>query len=216
MSVGIKVSLTLADSESDIAKEIVAALKDELNSYLLQAAKNATTRVRQLFKTHIESSLTWASLKNGTLKAEFGLGNDGPEKLDFILDVWINSIFIDYKPVTGSTSFRGGLSLQMVQTDWGDVLSTDAAIITTANGQVLPWLEWLLLNGDKTIIKDYEVVMKSSSRSRSGMALMTKKQSAKWRVPPEFSGTINKNFVTEALDAMENDIVTILNEELSK
>lgn len=211
----MKVSLKLISTESEISKAIVNALKEELNTYLRDSSKKIVIKVRELLRFNIENSETWTSLQSGKLKAHFGLGTDGSEKLNSILDIWLNSVQIDYKPVTGTTTFRGGLSLQMVQTDWEDVLSSDGAIITTAIGGVLPWLDWLLIQGDKTIIiKDYDISMKPSSRSRSGMAIMVSKKGGGWRVPVEYAGTIDNNFMTNILDKLDTDITAIIEKEL--
>lgn len=216
MANDIKIKLDLVDSETKIAQEIVNALKDEINTWLRDSSKNITTELKNILYTYIQTSNTWQSLMNGDLKAHFGLGSDGQEKLNTILEIWLNSIIVDYKPVVGSSSLRGGFSVYMIQTDWEDVLSTDAAIITTSNGQVLPWLDWLLIQGDKTIIRDYEIMMKPNPRSRSGMATMVTKKGGKWRVPPEHAGTISNNFMTEILSYFDKIITDLIEKELSK
>jgi hypothetical protein len=162
----------------------------------------------------ITGSDEWQSLKGGKLRAEFGLPDDVDSRLSQILDIWIDSIIVDYKPVTGTTVLRGGITLYMLKTDWIDVISSEAASILTRAGQILPWLEWLLMMGDKIIIRNYDVVMKGGPNSRSGMALMVQKKSGRWRVPPEYAGTTNSNFVTKLLDAMTDPISTIVETEI--
>ena len=43
---------------------------------------------------------------------------------------------------------------------------------------------------------------------------MVQGKGKKWRVPPEFSGTPRNNFVTRALDSIEDDIVKLMERKL--
>jgi hypothetical protein len=80
----------------------------------------------------------------------------------------------------------------------------------------LPWLEWLLLYGGKIIVRDYRVKMGSNNRSRTGMAVMVESSGSNWRVPTEFAGTSNNNWVTRAINKIDNKILDILETELEK
>jgi len=103
-----------------------------------------------------------------------------------------------------------------LETDWQKVISMSDAYVETRGGWGMWWLEWLLTYGDRFIVKEYRVKMINSSRSRSGLALMVKDTTSRWRVPPEFSGTTNNNFITKLLDTMPDDIDNIIEEELTK
>jgi hypothetical protein len=214
MSTDIKLSLKLANSESQIANMIMQNIGFELNEVLRKSAIGIRDKLRLYFQTLIENDNTWQSLKSGTLKAHFGLP-DAEERLSTILSIWLNSIMVDYTPIrVVSTKLKGGLSINMLETDWEDVISADVSSIVTNSGEVLPWLEWLLKFGDKIIVRDYEIKIGPSVRSRSGMAIMVKKAKGKWRVPPEYSGTTNNNFVTKLLDNIDKDTQTIVENEI--
>ena len=45
---------------------------------------------------------------------------------------------------------------------------------------------------------------------------MRKRKGSKWRVPPEFSGTINDNWLTHALDQVRPKIEKIIIKAFSK
>ena len=62
----------------------------------------------------------------------------------------------------------------------------------------MPWLDWLITEGDKPIVKGYKYV--NDVIGRSGQGIMKQQNGESWRVPPEFAGDINDNFITRALD----------------
>jgi len=212
----MQLSLKLVESTSQIADLIMGEIGAVLNGVLSSSAKSIEGSIRALFVAAITGCDEWQSLKSGQLRAEFGLPDDVDSRLSAILDIWVDQIIVDYKPVTGKTVLKGGIILNMLKTDWLDVISSDAANIITRVGQVLPWLEWLLIFGDKIVVREFEVVMKGGPTSRSGMALMVKKSTGRWRVPPEFAGTTNNNFVTKLLDKIADQISDMIEIEIEK
>lgn len=209
--------IRVQESEAEIAREILNCLKSELDKALRDTALALRPIARAILGNRIAVDETWQSLHGGKLQAEFGLDSTALSGLQDILDTWLKNINVDYKPITitGST-LKGGFILDMIKEDWSDVLSSSAAVVVTKTGQVLPWLEWLLINGSKIIVRDFELVMKSSSRSRSGMALMVKKSSGRWRVPPEYAGTTNNNFMTKILEDIEDLLIQEMENEITK
>jgi len=205
----------LDDNQTEIARKILDAIKAEINSVLLSVVFALQREIRRLLEERITNSETWKSLESGQLRAEFGLPDDVTTRLQEILDIWLRQIDVDYKVLTGSSTLRGGITINMLDTDWNQVLSSSAASIVTKYGMVLPWLEWLLTYGDKAIIQDYTVLMRASPQSRSGMAIMAKQVSGQWRVPPEFSGTQDNNFITEILENMSKDIEDMIEKEFT-
>ena len=73
----------------------------------------------------------------------------------------------------------------------------------------LHWLQWLLERGDEIIVAGYEFGG-NSGRGRSGLGYMT--TGGSFRVPPQFSGTKDNNFISRALvgKAQEQAISKIL------
>jgi hypothetical protein len=94
----------------------------------------------------------------------------------------------------------GGLEIGVLQADFADILSLPEASIVDASGNVLPWLEWLLLRGDQIIIAGHQIQFGNFPNSRSGNAIMIEDDSQAWRIPPIFSGVINDNWLTRVLD----------------
>ena len=211
MQIGVK----LLETDKQVKKKILDGLKDKMRGVLRAAAVSIEPRIKNLVKFLITSSPTWVALETGQLIGEFGL-TDPRGKLNEILDIWINSISVTTKsPRKLGDTLRGGLSIHLIQGDWSDVLASRAAKQTIEDGE-LPWLEWLLKFGDTVIVRDYNVSFTPNLRSRSGTAIMVRKTGAKWRVPPQFSGTIQANFITRALEGVDQDIAKITQKEIQK
>jgi hypothetical protein len=103
-----------------------------------------------------------------------------------------------------NVGFEGGITIEAIRADYADVLALpDSTLITPEHGYVLPWLQWLLLEGNKTIIEHFKVQF--GSWGRTGGAIMRKGGS--WHVPPEHAGTINDNFITRAIAQIEPQLV---------
>lgn len=203
------------EGEKSIEKKIIQALAGEVDKMLKKAAGPIKMRLRFAVLERIKAAPEYKSLFGGRLQAEFGIRNP-QQKIEAILTTWIKSINVTLITTKKRTDkFVGGLSIQMIRGDFRDVIDLPEAKVVTAKGEVLPWLEWLLTYGDKIIIRDY-TFSANNSRSRSGLGVMMHSKGKNWRVPPEFSGTINNNFVTRALMDIDKIIDTIIEEEVTK
>jgi hypothetical protein len=203
-------NLKLIETNNEITNNILKALIPEIDSYLKQKLQYVKINLPQLIYTMLVSTDTYSSLVNGQLKYEFGIP-DPINKLDEILNIWTNNVFIDYKsPVIGAGKIKASFSVSIIRSDFADVLSNDAALVVDSlRGYSLPWLEWLLLEGNKTIVKNQQVVLKPSKFSRTGIALMQESNKS-WKVPSQYAGTIQNNWITKTIDDNEATINTFL------
>jgi hypothetical protein len=98
----------------------------------------------------------------------------------------------------------------MIKSDFSDVLGSDYAIMTdNIRGYSLPWLKWLLLDGTAIIIDNYTVTMGYNKYSRTGGAVMTRTGGA-WRVPPQYSGTMDDNWITRSIENSKDEIDNLI------
>ena len=202
------INIALSESDAAITKKIYAALAKELNLYLIQK----TPKVMERVKSDIEAALYGCpeiqSLKNGRLKADFGLTSDptGP-----IVSSILSTLNIKTEKVSAATkTFKGGFTLTMQPNDYSNILSLSASKQIIQGGSI-PWLKWLLTLGDSIIIANFGV--EYGPFGRSGMARMTEKQRP-FKVNSAFSGTNSDNFITRALSTnkttIEKSIVKVL------
>lgn len=209
----MKFSVKLLDTDADIKKKIITALKEDIDSTLNKAIPQINTQIQSVLKQAIQNQPEYQSLLSGQLRLEFGIPNPSPA-VTAIINQWISNTSIDRKPSTvNSRGISTGFSIGMVASDYADVLSLSAASVTDTKGYSLPWLDWLLLQGGRIIVRNYSVELGPFSTSRSGGAIM-RSSSTNWRVPPEFAGTLTNNWVTRAIDSIESEIFSIIQKNI--
>lgn len=192
--------MDILESNEYIAEQVIRQqVEDHFKNVLLQIKKPVETVVRQLIVETIKREPEYNSLLEGQLLGEFGLLSPN-EKLSALLTAWSEEI---------SVTIRGSsLMIEAIFADFNKVLSLNEARQVTEKGEYLDWLNWLLIQGDKTIIKEYHVKSYSGPASRTGLAIMVKK--GKWSVPSQYAGTIRDNWITRAIDNIDEDKFTSL------
>lgn len=203
-------------NEKEAEKEIIKALIDIVNNSLSTAASRIKKKIRIIVKQLIVNCPEYQSLVNhGQLQGELGVV-DPKRSMEDILNVWVKSIGITLRPAKkNGNDIKAFLDIDILDTSFQNVLSLPAAKYTTEKGQEIPWLQWLLTAGDSIIIRNYDIDF-NTMYSRTGLNIMVKNVSSNWRIPPEFSGTIQNNFVTRALQDFDTILNTIVNEEIIK
>lgn len=203
----------IVENTNEIESKILRALRPELNKYLEKIFQQIKPKITNAVINAIINSPEYNSLVSGDLKYEFGLP-DSDSRVSSIVNFW-KKINTDYKTVSiNGNKLSGGFTINMIDSDYSDVINLPAAVFTTEKGTDLNWLEWLLLFGNRTIIKDYVVEFGVNPRSRTGRAIMRGVQKGKWSVPSEFSGTQNNNWITRAIDSIDSEINSILKEAI--
>lgn len=208
----MRFKLTLLDQTSDITKKILGALQIEVSSVINKAIPKITEDIKLLVADALRQEPEYISLLSGTLKAEFGIPD--ASSVEKIVEALVNTTTIQSNKVTiAGNGLKGGFSLTMMKSDDmnGVIYLDSASVVDNQKGYVLPWLEWLLYENNRPIVKGYSVEYTSSPYSRSGLAIMVP-DSSNWRVPPEFSGSTRNNWTTRAISRIENNIYsTIIN-----
>lgn len=213
----MRYSVKILESDSTIRKMILEALQEEVESTFKKAIPEITDNIQKMINQTIRDAPEYTSLLNGQLRLEFGL-YDAASQVSTIVDAWTNNITVDLKPIKiTNAGLSGGFSLGMIASDFNDVLSLSSANMEdTERGYSLPWLKWLLLEGGKVLVKDYQIVFGPSPYSRTGYAIMKSDSSSNWRVPAEFAGTITNNWVTRAIDSLTDEITTMMIQQIER
>lgn len=213
----MKYSVRLLESDATIRKLILEALQEDVENTLRKALPEITKNIQELVNQTIKNAPEYQSLLNGQLKFEFGL-YDSQNQIDKIVDTWSSNINVDFKSIKiNNAGISGGFSLGMIASNLQDVLSLpESLMIDTERGYSLPWLQWLLKDGGKVLVKDYKVVLGPNPYSRTGYAIMHNDSSSNWRVPAEFAGTVTNNWVTRAIDSLSDEINTIISQNIEK
>jgi hypothetical protein len=211
----MNISIKLLDSDAEIYRKILNALLPQADKYMKSIVREMKSNISNIIESSIRNSPEYESILVGQLKYELGIPNPSIN-LEGLISIWINSAEFTYaKPTISNNRIKSSFSVNMIKGDFSDVLSSDfAKVIDTVRGYDLPWLKWLLLDGTKTIVQDYEVLFGQNSSSRTGFAIMTPSNRS-WKVPATYSGTVTNNWITRAIDSAAPQIQEILNKGLN-
>lgn len=202
----------ILDTQNDISLSISRALLPQVSAYMKNRANILKRELPIIVNNAIINTPEYSSILGGKLQYEFGIANSST-KLAGLLDIWSKNIDITYDPpkVLGNGTIKSSLSASMIRIDFSDVLYSDYAYMTdTFRGYSLPWLQWLLLEGNRILVPGYQIIVGANSRSRTGSAVMRSSPGKSWKVPAEFAGTKNDNWITRALNKTDTEIEALL------
>ncbi len=191
------------ESNAEIVSRINSSLAKELNIAIKQAIPVLQQKIMPIIQAVLLSSPEINSLQNGILRAEFGLTSDPTDEL---IAAILSTISI--RPLYAQKNRGGGIEITMQPSDYSNILGQSFAQ-QPIDGGSLPWLSWLLTLGDTVIITDFGVEFGSFKTSRTGEAKMSSK-AAPYKVNSAFSGTLNDNFITRAINRVYPQIQSII------
>jgi len=208
----MSISLKLSGSKNAIVKTISKALSKDLNIKLKKNYRKAEAKVRALIPNWIrEQPETSSILDEGvfnSLNAQFGfVAGTAEQAVNSICLAVAQSVMIQFDQV--DDKLEGGIIFYLQPNSFGNILNLQEANINALSGS-LPWLYWLLTQGATTIITGYKYEADNSGRSGGGTMVAGRS----WRVPPQYAGTIEDNFITRALQGREKELSSIMEDVL--
>jgi len=205
----MNITVKLVDSTPDITKAILGSIRDYLDPKIKQAASKAAEELPKLVSEALRQEPEYLSLLSGQLKAELGLASSSD--VEAVIEAISSSIELKTQSLSANRSgIKGGFTINMIRAkDAGGVIGLDIAKIND-KGYSLPWLQWLLFEGNEVLIKNYKVEFGPNPNSRSGLAVMKPSSSSSWRVPPEFVGSEENNWITRAITRIENNVYDLI------
>lgn len=191
--------MKIVESDKIINLKINKALAGELNSLFKKKKDKLLSTVKAIVYNAIRSCPEVDSLSSGELKLDFGLTIDPSAAL---INAIVSSVDIIVTPFSanGGTLSKGGITILIQPNDYQNLLGLSVSQQPIESGGAIPWLQWLLLEGDSIIIADFGVEYSNEAKGRAGPARMSR-STAPFRVNPSFSGTRDDNFITRALRA---------------
>jgi hypothetical protein len=213
----MKISLNILESDREIYSRILNAMRPHLQSVFDKTQQSLQSIIPIKFKEALMDEPEYSSLLSGILKYELGIP-DASSRIENIYDAWVSSMVIEKKLISiRNNQLNGGFSIRLMRSDFSDVLDLSAStVVDSISGSNIPWIKWLLLEGGKILVRDYRVQYGPNPRSRTDNAIMVSSSSESWRVPAEFAGTIQDNWVTRSIAKLDNIMYTALEQELEK
>ncbi len=201
---------------------ILDSLSAHMNKNLKAMYPGLKVLIRQIVYETISLSPEAIELRDGgTLAFQFGLREGtGNRVVDRIATRLANSVFLRiYKVRRVRGNIKGRLAIGIIRSDYSDVANLRSGEVKTEKGVILPWLNWLLFEGDKFIIQDYGIQFgKGKGRSRGAIMLpISDKVKRVWRITPtELTGTVDDNWFTRALLRRENYLFSQVSEYIKR
>jgi hypothetical protein len=218
-----QIRMNLLTSDAQIKLDILKELQRQVSRIAgTKAFQNSILRrVRSKLEDYLNVSPTIIELRAEDpvgLVGELGT-TEGARAADQIIKAIKSTVVVNQTPVVliaGKIFFK--LTVSAVPTDMTEVLAIPTGKYTTAKGELINWIEWLLTLGNAIIISTHNVAISRPSErkySRTGIYIM-KHLNRGWRVPPAHAGTLPDNFITRAVDGVANEAGLIIKEEFDK
>lgn len=190
----LRATLKLQDAIR-VAKDLGRYATSQVNFVIQDAADDIEITVKNFTRDILTDSSFFRGFVFGTLRGELGIPATTEQT---VLQNVIESIVADLEFVINPLrqsggKVSGGIQIRLGREAWNAVINLPQAKVITDKGQELEWLRWVLKEGDKVVVSNWHVQF-ITGRGRSGLALMRRGEF--WRVPSEFSGTTNDNWIT--------------------
>ncbi len=195
---------------------IVKAIGFELNARLRKLIPKLETLIGEKLEEQIKRHPTTEALQNGTLRTELGLVNPTQAVSDIISTVRSSVNVISQGFTVGPRSIKGGFKVVAIPKGFSDLLSLPIAQYESENGFDIPWLQWLLLEGRSPVVRKYKIQFNRPKSSRTDDAIMRMYGAGEWAVPAAHAGDREKNFITENLDELKDEIAGMVQKGLMK
>lgn len=218
--------IEVKDSDKKIKENINKAMREAMTQALLKIQKKvgdefATRIVKVVFRRSPEFN----AIKNGPLNAMFGLppGSE-TDVLDAILNFIQDAVRVEFKRIAVRTGagaiWSGGLNViwEFKYRLLADL--PEGSIISPKKRTRIPWLEWMLYEGNRIIIRGYQFQFTSAPGSTSKKGIMVPVKGGGWKMPTAFAGTNRNNWFTRIFDREKDFLIksltTIIERELAK
>jgi len=200
--------MRLLDSLNDFSKKIYSSIAEQLNGRAKKNRSTVESKIRLSIDSWIRDQPEIKDLLGSSERSMnylFGLEPGKAERaVEHIVRAISESIIIELPKI--SNTLESKIQFRLKPSLFGRLILDSSASVITENGTRLEWLNWLLQEGDKIIIYGYHY--RTGNEGRSGGGTMVKR--GVFRVPPEFSGTIDNNFITRAFLGREKELSDII------
>lgn len=205
----------LKTNSRSMNKLIREAIVSELRQVFKNAEAPIRNRIAPIFaRAVLNTNIVQELLSKGPLRGHLGV-EDSNDVSGVILEL-IQQVIVQSTVVRNiGGQIQGKLFVGMVYADYQDLINhPDASFISEGDFKI-PWLAWLVdSSGQEAFTIEYGIKM-GEGLGRTGQAIMIKNYpNAPWTLPVQYLGQPENNFITQALDMIEEQILTIMIEEI--
>lgn len=189
---------------------LITEVAKEIRKILNSNKSRIKEHVRLIVRENLMNSPEVKSIidENGKLRIELGLEN-GANDIIKIIDEIVSKTTIDIKQ-SGNQSSSIDIEIKIyIDTEYVDLYSKQYSSYVTNSGAKVEWLNWLLEAGNTEVVFGYKIKY-GVDIGRTGDAIMMPSKTSNWRVPPEFSGVSNNNFITRSFENVDKELLNFI------
>ncbi len=204
------ITIQLLDSVGVIESKINESVQKHMNDLIFRGKSRLRQAVLKNVEEWVYTQPEIIALKDNSLAAQLGLPLGTASSVsERIVSSVVNATEFEVKRF--DKRLGGGITFRFQPDNFANLLALDAGHVVTELDKDLHWLRWLLKEGHKTIVVGYQFVPNNAGRSGGGV--MGKGRS--WRIPPQFAGTEEDNFITRAFSGREKQLEKLFADILS-
>ena len=193
------------------------AIADHNNSIAIKIAADVTETIKPLVYDAVHDCHEMQALRSSDLRAAMGL--NPPQARDVskqIAESVSSSLIVESGKVTPK-NLSTMISIYVQPAGLDNVLSVGGSTVdyTSTEGKqvTIPWLDWLLTEGDRILVSGFSLEL-GQGLGRSWGGRMVEAPTGSWRIEPQYAGTLTDNFVTRAL--AEKKLESAISKEIMK
>lgn len=211
----MSISIRLLDSVATIESNINTAIATLINTRLSQNINRISSLTRGYITSILLASpeiINLSSTSPLSLAGQFGFNISASSISYAIIKSITDSLEVRFVPY--NTRLKGaGLTISCQPSSFSNLLQLPEGHTVYMNGD-LHWLNWLLTKGDTIIVVNY-TYNPQTGLGRSGLGNMI--PGGSFRVPPEYAGNMQDNFVTRALSnqQLERQLTSLIRDILN-
>jgi hypothetical protein len=206
----MSISIDLLNPIQEITQQGFLALSKEINKSFSSNLPKVLTHIKTaIYQALLEQPeiLELSNYTPGGLASQLGLypGQGEAAAMEIINTI---SSDVTYKFTPFNSKFSGGVEFYIAHNSIEKLLSLPIGHVVYGKGD-LHWLQWMLEMGDTILISSYSYNPRSGL-GRSGGGNMV--YGGSFRIPPEFSGTPDSNFISRAFYSQDfqNKILNVI------
>ena len=193
----MSIKIKLTNPTNEIMTAGFSALAGEINTELTKIIPKIVVDIKEAIRVSVSSHPTVQGLSDyapGGLASELGLyPGQGTLAAAQIIDIITEDVEFRFRKL--NKKLQGSIEFYIAHSAVAKLVALPVGHVIYGRGD-LHWLQWLLERGDIIIIDSYEYSPRSGF-GRSGGGSM--KLGGSWRVPPEYAGTPENNFISDSL-----------------
>jgi len=203
------ITVKIKESDLQIQRSINKAIAEHINKKIRSKNNFLVGKIKRAVENWVSSQPEIRSLLSdgvpSSLNSQFGLARGSSKGIvGSIVSAVADATQV--KIIKVNEKLEGSIEFRFQPKDFANLLSLSSGVVATEKGANLKWLEWLLKEGDRVVVVGYRYQPSEDGRAGGGTML----SGFGFRVPPQFSGTTEDNFITRAFSGRNSELAQLI------